>query len=159
MSFQLRVVSRMPAFARPLKGDPTVNGWMSLGARAYDDCDLDYCCDPVVLADRHGLAVDDTDDRCSEVIGGVIYCPQNLSFQDHCLIVYYGLGRTLLLRDRQTPTADAIEWVVSSLVLPKVVASRVYLSELDQVNPFAPIEYLRLVYMSYRRSGEMPALC
>jgi hypothetical protein len=156
MSMQLVGVSRIPR-PRYLASNAADEQWLSIAADAYRHTGLRYCCHPILLADRLGLTVEKCDDRRTEIIGGTIFCPTSLTFLDRCVVIYYAIARTLILRDGKLPTSAAVEQVAGALALPRVVAMRAYLSQLPRANPFFPVEFLELIYVSYRGSGRIPA--
>jgi len=132
-----------------------------IAMKAYDDCWLNYCSDPTLIAERLGLLVEETEGE-GEIVGGTIFCPTLRSWRDAGLVTYRLLGKYLLRRSGHPDQSEAAASLVTDeLVLPRIVAMRVVSEELPAVQRYAPLDCLRRIYMAHheaQRPGAGPSV-
>lgn len=138
----------------------TVSTWRQLTEEIHDETELDYCCSPVVLADRVGLdCVETSDCTQMEVIGDVIHYPPCQPFRIYGLGVLSSVARRLMLLAGLSVNDPGARWITAELALPRCVAVAVSMEDLPMVNPFVPVEFLRQIYLRHHDSGQFRALC
>lgn len=122
-----------------------------LATRAYDECWLDYCCDPTEMAERLGLKVEMTDGN-GEIVGNTLLCPLLKSRRSAMEVVYRLLGGYLLNRNKRWLSLDgAANAVADELMLPKCVAAQIESTELlPIVQRYVTLDSLRRIYLQHR---------
>jgi hypothetical protein len=116
---------------------------------AYDECLLDYCCDPTEMAERLGFDVEMTEGR-PEIVGRVLLCPAIPSRRDALEAVYRLLGGFLLNRSNHAfPHAGAAAVIANELMLPRCVASQIESADLPVVQRYVSLDTLLRVYMGH----------
>ena len=121
-----------------------------IALKAYDDCGLDYCCDPTEMAERMGFAIHLTDGT-GELLGNVLLYPLMPSRRAAGLVVYQLIARRLLRNSKHRFSTDgAAQIITDELILPRIVALRVVSEDLPAVQRYAPFDTLRRIYLGHR---------
>lgn len=120
---------------------------------AYNECELDYCCDPTAMAERLGFDVQMTEGN-AEIVGGVLLCPAIPSRRAAGESVYRLLARFLLNRSRHPfHHEEAVGNVADELMLPRHVSDQVETTELPVYQRYVTLDTLRRISLARRDSG------
>jgi hypothetical protein len=120
---------------------------------AYEECGVDYCCDPTEMAERLGFDVRMTDGH-GEIVGRVLFVPMVPSRRLAGESSYRLLARFLVNRSHHPfRHEDAVNVVADELMLPRHISDQVESTELPALQRYVTLDTLRRISMQRRDSG------
>jgi hypothetical protein len=126
-----------------------------LALKVFDDIRLNYCTDPILIAQKLGLQVVEVEGP-STLIGNVLSMQALPSWRDAGLVTYQLLAKHLLRRERAAFWSEgAEETLTDALILPRRVAARVPIEELPAVQRYAPVDVVERIWLAYPEHGTL----